>query len=513
MNNEIENLNLTVDELNMMKPDSSLKEELKTTTETQCLEVSSIAPSGFNIDNADEYANSLKDDIYSSPSIISEDFTFSHIDISTINNDEIKISLLFHSNKPHSSKDVTDNLEEDVRISATEDLDLFESYDDITIEISPLQVDEHTPTITEVYSLIEKFPEEISHFIQLNKSGDSDIRYSLIGFKTKKGFTGTLVDYCGGGNYEEMHIIEDVFLENPDDSTEDEFFEEVLRIFGAEKLLALQKYITDTLDWDDSYTPVSKLGPSEFEGDVSISNFPDPIEYGNTIFTSEIRANVLKECLTNPSLNDAPLILSSSEDALSTIARLIYTDFIKQPDFNFEKFIEDIVDPIYTYSSAQLLNLQNFVLHYRSENGLDSHDDLHYENYFVVTDERTIVNVGAQKDSDAAFNASAKINKMISSIWALDTADAKKFLAKIQPLIKSRVDDFAISLNNGEVYSFDDLTSGLEDTDDYGSVVSIRFNKTQANEMVEVLEDFFHSDHECVVANSVSINKDISRGV
>jgi len=137
---------------------------------------------------------------------------------------------------------------------------------------------------------------KISTFIQLNKPNSKNIRYFMHGTDCEKGFSGVIIDYTGGGNWDEFYYINGINLEEElIENNQDEWFDqdEIIKVFiekkGKEFYEELERTQNNIMDWGENYEPILKKNPPKdtlaYESKGSRLR---PINVGNTIFGEKL---------------------------------------------------------------------------------------------------------------------------------------------------------------------------------------------------------------------------------
>lgn len=433
---------LTAEELAMMKPNQALNDDLDTSVSSQVLEINSLFAGDFDSFKAESKA--FLDEIQKNPSVLDDDFVFQTAVLNPKSgNKPASISLLFTSKESYTESRVQSEL-----LDSLADIDTaIDNYDEnATWSVYP------SPKPTTIHDLednISDYPKVISSFVQLGSSSSPEIRYASIGINSKTGFDGVVVDYVGGGGYDEFHYINGKELINPDDSTEDEFFEEFARIHGTDALRDLNAKGKHTITWDaEGLYPITNIDLKSFDDRVSISNYPDTPSPANTTFTPEIQASILTSTLLNPTNLELPVILSDNDDALKLLVEYVYFDYISSPDFNFQSFISEVIDSAFVYGSNQFLEMQSFIKSHRASIGISDDNEYNYQRFYGVTDESELVLLGLfRSQEDSASNHARE--ESVSLV--LNQSEADGFVSSCEMHI-SNTTDARIDAEDGQLY-------------------------------------------------------------
>jgi len=129
--------------------------------------------------------------------------------------------------------------------------------------------------------------EKINTFIQLDKQNSKNIRYFMHGTTCDKGFSGVIIDYMGGGNWDEFYFINGMNLEEELKEWGDQ--DELIKLFiekkGKDFYKELKRTQTNIMGWGENYEPILKKNPPKdtlaYESKGSTLK---PINVGNTMF-------------------------------------------------------------------------------------------------------------------------------------------------------------------------------------------------------------------------------------
>ena len=136
---------------------------------------------------------------------------------------------------------------------------------------------------------------EIETFVQLESDSDQNIRYMMVGTQGDKGFNGWIIDYGGGGNYDEFWFADGENLEGivseetngdyDNDLVEEKFIERT----SSGYLSAVEKVKEELIEFDDDYYPLLKSKPTHNHQTFNAltgetEGYLIPITVGNTIF-------------------------------------------------------------------------------------------------------------------------------------------------------------------------------------------------------------------------------------
>ena len=151
----------------------------------------------------------------------------------------------------------------------------------------------------EIYAKGGNPKSEMDIFIRLDKENEKEIRYMMIGKEDKKGFSGWIIDYAGGGNWQEWYFVNGVDLEEElyeetdgdydNDMTEQRFIDKK----GKDFYTAIHKTMDETIGWSEEHQAVLKSKPPSNtlafqEGSLT------PITVSMTIFEDESKIKYVK---------------------------------------------------------------------------------------------------------------------------------------------------------------------------------------------------------------------------
>ena len=168
---------------------------------------------------------------------------------------------------------------------------------------------------TEEYAKGGKIKSPLNVYIQLEKESqyvkkgeDIGIRYIMIGKQDKKGFSGWISDYVGGGEFQDFYFADgedvekDLYERKDGDYDNDDSEEEFIKRKGIDFFTEIEKTMEDEgIGWDDNYNPILKKSPPHpdvlaFQMNNSDEERPwlIPINVGNTIFEDESKIKYVK---------------------------------------------------------------------------------------------------------------------------------------------------------------------------------------------------------------------------
>lgn len=437
---------LTPEEERMIQKNDVMEQDLDPSAHFHTLEVNSLLTTSD--ENYLDEAKSLFTELTKEDTFLTDSF---NKDPSMVFNPpafgkQPSISILFTTKEKFTNAQVDSLFKSQLdEIEVLESL--IDNYDEQatwSIYPTPLQ-----PLISDLEAHIEDYPSNvISSFTQLENPDSPEIRYTSIGVNSKKGFDGLIIDYVGGGEYQEFHYINGNVLVNNDDSTEDQFHEEFSRIHGTNLLKRFNTVLDSDIKWNSDFNPVSSADLKIFDGNVKIENYPATPDPANTIFNDEIRASILISSLLNPSELQSPITLSNNDDALSAISEAVYLDYISSPDFNFNEFITNVVDLAFTYGSNHFLHLQGFISSYRATLDFNDVNEYGFQRYYGVTDESELVLLGIFESTEDAM---ANHNREESMSLVLTQSDASGFVDSCEMHIANST-TARVDSEDGELY-------------------------------------------------------------
>ena len=140
---------------------------------------------------------------------------------------------------------------------------------------------------------------EMDVFVQLQEENKKEIRYLMIGKQGKKGFSGLIMDYVGGGQFQEFYFADGIDIESElyDQTDGDYDNEEVEDVFidkkGKDFYNLIHETMDDLVDFGDDYQPILQKNPPKNKlayntGDIT------PITVGMTIFEDESKGKYAK---------------------------------------------------------------------------------------------------------------------------------------------------------------------------------------------------------------------------
>ena len=107
-----------------------------------------------------------------------------------------------------------------------------------------------------------KTKSEMDVFVQLQEENKKEIRYLMIGKQGKKGFSGLIIDYVGGGQFQEFYFADGIDIESElyDQTDGDYDNDEVTDAFIDKKGMDFYNLIHETMDdgvdFGDDYQPI-----------------------------------------------------------------------------------------------------------------------------------------------------------------------------------------------------------------------------------------------------------------
>jgi len=482
---------LSPEEIVMMQPNQSLKDDLDDSTSVQVLEINSVlevSPSQYSTE-----ADSFLAEIQRNPSALDDDFDFDTV----IFNEATKtapasVSLFFISKNEYTNSQAQGELYDSL-LEIESSIDNYDEKATWSIYPKPLPV-----RASDMELNIGSFPKVISQFIQLTSSDSSDIRYSSIGINEKTGFNGIVSDYVGGGQYDDFHYINGKLLINEDDSTEDEFFEEFSRIYGVDMVKNFNTASETSMKWNDTYSPETNLDLSLFDGKVFISNYPATPDPANTIFTDEVRGSILVSTLLRPSELSAPVTLNEFDDSLATIVSQVYMDYISSPEFSFDSFVSDVINPAFVYGSNQFLEMQKFIKDHRNSLELDDKESYDFQRFYAINDESNLVLLGLYENADEAVSDYKSDQALL---FALNESEATGFADSATYFIGN---GYGATLDSdGDLYPHDEVSAA--DT-------AIKFTTTDLMKSVNAFTSSIGEDEKYVFGTKGKAQRSKSRG-